>query len=93
MRDITAFLQYAGEPAALKRESMGVWVLLYLAFFTFLAYLLKHEFCKDGHWGERRGRVRPACRTSCPGAAARRPPLLCSAASRCRPPLSRPKPP
>ena len=49
MRDITAFLQYAGEPAALKRESMGVWVLLYLAFFTFLAYLLKHEFWKDVH--------------------------------------------
>ena len=49
VRDITAFLQYAGEPAALKRESMGVWVLLYLAFFTLLAYLLKHEFWKDVH--------------------------------------------
>ena len=48
-RDITAFLQYAGEPAALKRESMGVWVLLYIAFFTFLAFLLKHEFWKDVH--------------------------------------------
>ena len=49
VRDITAFLQYAGEPAALKREAMGVWVLLYLAFFTLLAYLLKHEFWKDVH--------------------------------------------
>jgi ubiquinol-cytochrome c reductase cytochrome c1 subunit len=49
VRDITAFLQYAGEPAALKRESMGVWVLLYLAFFTFIAYLLKHEYWKDVH--------------------------------------------
>ena len=49
VRDITAFLTYAGEPAALKRTSMGVWVLLYLAFFTFLAYLLKHEFWKDVH--------------------------------------------
>ena len=49
VRDLTAFLQYAGEPAALKRESMGVWVLLYLAFFTLLAYLLKHEFWKDVH--------------------------------------------
>lgn len=48
-RDITAFLQYAGEPAALKRQSMGVWVLLYLAFFTLIAYLLKHEFWKDVH--------------------------------------------
>ena len=49
VRDITAFLAYAGEPAQLKRTSMGVWVLLYLAFFTFLAWLLKHEFWKDVH--------------------------------------------
>jgi ubiquinol-cytochrome c reductase cytochrome c1 subunit len=49
VRDITAFLTYAGEPAALKRTSMGIWVLLYLAFFTFLAWLLKHEFWKDVH--------------------------------------------
>ena len=49
VRDITAFLTYAGEPAALKRTSMGVWVLLYLAFFTFVAWLLKHEFWKDVH--------------------------------------------
>ena len=49
VRDITAFLQYAGEPAALKRQSIGVWVLLYLALFTFIAYLLKHEYWKDVH--------------------------------------------
>jgi len=48
-RDLTAFLAYAGEPAAIKRESMGAWVVLYLAFFTFLAYLLKHEYWKDVH--------------------------------------------
>jgi ubiquinol-cytochrome c reductase cytochrome c1 subunit len=48
-RDITAFLTYAGEPAALARESTGVWVILYLAFFTFLAWLLKHEYWKDVH--------------------------------------------
>lgn len=48
-RDLTTFLEYVGEPAALKRESMGVWVLLYLAFFTFIAWLLKHEFWKDVH--------------------------------------------
>ena len=48
-RDITAFLTYAGEPAALARESTGVWVILYLAFFTFLAWMLKHEFWKDVH--------------------------------------------
>jgi ubiquinol-cytochrome c reductase cytochrome c1 subunit len=49
VRDISAFLQYAGEPAALQRESMGVWVLLYLALFTLFAYLLKVEFWKDVH--------------------------------------------
>jgi len=47
VRDITAFLQYAGEPAALKRESMGVWVLLYLALFTLIAWFLNREFWKD----------------------------------------------
>lgn len=47
--DITAFLQYVGEPAALKRESIGIWVLLYLALFTFIAWLLKHEYWKDVH--------------------------------------------
>jgi len=49
VRDITAFLTYVGEPAALKRTSIGVWVLLYLAFFTFIAYLLKHEYWNDVH--------------------------------------------
>ena len=47
VRDITAFLEYAGEPAALKRESLGVWVILFLAVFTFLAYLLKSEYWRD----------------------------------------------
>jgi ubiquinol-cytochrome c reductase cytochrome c1 subunit len=48
-RDLTTFLAYVGEPAALKRESMGAWVVLYLAFFTFIAWLLKHEYWKDVH--------------------------------------------
>lgn len=48
-RDVTAFLQYVGEPAALKRYKVGVWTILYLAFFTFLAFLLKHEYWKDVH--------------------------------------------
>jgi ubiquinol-cytochrome c reductase cytochrome c1 subunit len=48
-RDVTAFLQYVGEPAALQRYAVGVWVVLFLAFFTFLAYLLKHEYWKDVH--------------------------------------------
>jgi len=48
-RDITAFLQYVGEPAGLHRYKVGVWVVLFLAFFTFLAFLLKHEYWKDVH--------------------------------------------
>jgi ubiquinol-cytochrome c reductase cytochrome c1 subunit len=48
-RDIAAFLEYTGEPARLRRESMGVWVVLYLAFFTLLAYLLKSEYWRDVH--------------------------------------------
>lgn len=46
-RDITAFLEYAGEPAALKRQSMGVWVILFLAMFTFIAWLMKTEYWRD----------------------------------------------
>lgn len=48
-RDITAFLKYVSEPAAMKRHSLAPWVLLYLAAFTFLAWLLKHEYWKDVH--------------------------------------------
>lgn len=48
-RDITVFLEYAGEPAALQRHRMGVWVILFLAAFTFLAWLLKKEYWKDVH--------------------------------------------
>lgn len=48
-RDITAFLAYTGEPAVLKRQSLGVWVLLFLAVFTLMAWLLKREYWKDVH--------------------------------------------
>ncbi len=41
------FLEYAGEPAALKRQSLGVWVILFLAAFTLIAYLLKLEYWRD----------------------------------------------
>ncbi|MBS0432287.1 MAG: cytochrome c1 [Proteobacteria bacterium] len=49
VRDLTSFLEYASEPAALKRTSMGAWVLIYLALFTFAAFLLKKEYWKDVH--------------------------------------------
>ena len=48
-RDLTAFLQYAGEPAALQRSSVGVWVILFLALLTFLSWLVKAEYWKDVH--------------------------------------------
>jgi ubiquinol-cytochrome c reductase cytochrome c1 subunit len=49
IRDLTAFLEYAGEPAVLKREGIGVWVLLFLSFLTLLAWLMKNEYWKDVH--------------------------------------------
>lgn len=48
-RDITAFLQYAAEPSRQQRESVGVWVILFLAFFTAMAWLLKQEYWRDVH--------------------------------------------
>lgn len=48
-RDLTNFLEYTSEPAALQRQRYGIWVLLFLAGFTFLAYLLKKEYWKDVH--------------------------------------------
>lgn len=49
VRDITNFLEYAGEPAALKRQAIGVWVILFLVALSFLAYLLKQEYWSDVH--------------------------------------------
>lgn len=49
VRDITNFLAYVSEPSALKRSSLGVFVILFLAAFTFLAWLLKKEYWRDVH--------------------------------------------
>ncbi|MEZ5544750.1 MAG: cytochrome c1 [Lysobacteraceae bacterium] len=49
VRDITNFLTYVGEPSAAKRQALGVWVILFLTVFTFMAWLLKKEFWKDVH--------------------------------------------
>jgi ubiquinol-cytochrome c reductase cytochrome c1 subunit len=49
VRDIAAFMTYVAEPAVLKRQAMGVWVLLFLTVFTFLAWLLKTEYWRDVH--------------------------------------------
>lgn len=49
VRDLVTFLEYLGEPAQIKRKNTGVWVLLFLAFFTMIAYLLKAEYWRDVH--------------------------------------------
>jgi ubiquinol-cytochrome c reductase cytochrome c1 subunit len=49
IRDIANFLDYAAEPIKAKRESMGVFVMLFLLVFFVLAYLLKKEYWKDVH--------------------------------------------
>jgi ubiquinol-cytochrome c reductase cytochrome c1 subunit len=48
-RDLTTFLTYMGEPMQLERRALGVWVFLFLAVFSTLAYLLKKEYWKDVH--------------------------------------------
>ena len=49
VRDLVTFLVYIGEPAQMERKSIGIWVLLFLAVFSVLAYLLKLEYGKDVH--------------------------------------------
>ena len=49
VRDLVTFLAYLGEPAQLKRRNVGIWVLLYLALFTLVAYALKREYWRDVH--------------------------------------------
>ncbi|WP_440996879.1 cytochrome c1 [Arhodomonas sp. SL1] len=48
-RDITNFLAYASEPIKAERQRVGIWVLLFIAVFTALAYLLKREYWKGVH--------------------------------------------
>lgn len=49
VRDLTAFLAYAGEPMKLERQTLGIYVLLFLGLFFILAYALKKEYWKDVH--------------------------------------------
>jgi len=49
VRDIANFLDYAAEPIKAKRESMGIFVVLFLLVFFVFAYLLKKEYWKDVH--------------------------------------------
>ena len=49
IRDLTAYLAYMAEPVKLERQSLGIKVMLFLAVFFVLAYLLKKEYWKDVH--------------------------------------------
>ncbi len=47
MADLVAYMQWMGEPAQNQRVRMGVWVLLFLAVFTLIAWRLNAAFWKD----------------------------------------------
>jgi ubiquinol-cytochrome c reductase cytochrome b subunit len=47
--DLVNFMEYMGEPAALKRERMGVFVLLFLSVLFIFTYLLNREYWKGIH--------------------------------------------
>ena len=48
-RDIANFLDYTGEPVKAKRQSLGVFVILFLLVGFAFTYLLKKEYWKDVH--------------------------------------------
>jgi len=49
MADLVNFLDYVGEPIKRERKRLGVYVLLFILFFTGMAYWLKKEYWKDIH--------------------------------------------
>ena len=47
--DLVSFMVWMGEPGAEKRETIGVFVLIFLVVFTGIAYALKKNYWKDIH--------------------------------------------
>ena len=47
VRDTVNFLDYVGDPTQIERQSLGIWVVLFLLMFTGIAYMLKSEYWKD----------------------------------------------
>jgi ubiquinol-cytochrome c reductase cytochrome c1 subunit len=47
--DLVNYLVYQSEPVRVERQTIGIYVLIFLAIFTLLAYLLKREYWKDVH--------------------------------------------
>jgi ubiquinol-cytochrome c reductase cytochrome c1 subunit len=45
--DLVAYLQWMGEPGQNQRVRLGVWVLLFLAIFTLIAWRMNAAFWKD----------------------------------------------
>jgi ubiquinol-cytochrome c reductase cytochrome c1 subunit len=49
VKDTVNFLDYVSEPTQVARRALGVWVVLFLLVFTWLAWLVKREYWKDVH--------------------------------------------
>ena len=49
VRDTVNFLDYVSEPTQTARRALGVWVVMFLLVFTWLAWLVKREYWKDVH--------------------------------------------
>jgi len=49
MADLTSFLHWTTEPVGERRRTIGIFVLLFLAGFSVLAYALKKNYWKDIH--------------------------------------------
>lgn len=49
VRDLVTFLEYVAEPSKGERHHLGIWVLLFLAFFALLTYLYKKAVWQDVH--------------------------------------------
>lgn len=47
--DLVNFLDYSSEPIKLKRQKIGIGVMMFLVIFLVFAYLLKREYWKDVH--------------------------------------------
>ncbi|MEM1243420.1 MAG: cytochrome c1 [Pseudomonadota bacterium] len=47
VNDLVNFLVFASEPVKLKRESIGIFVMIFMIILTTIAYLLKREYWKD----------------------------------------------
>ncbi|MCV6614514.1 MAG: ubiquinol-cytochrome c reductase, partial [Cellvibrionaceae bacterium] len=47
--DLVNFMEYLAEPAALERQRIGVYVLLFILVFGLFSYLLARDYWRDIH--------------------------------------------